>query len=96
MNEQIILNPISDLIKNCVNETIEKFKIAVPFISSFAKKMWIKSYIDKGKNILENINVIEKAQFTTPCIVHCGCIPNRNSLQFTIFRLWCKIKADFP
>lgn len=39
MNEQIILNPISDLIKNCVTETVSKLKIAVPFINSFAKKI---------------------------------------------------------
>lgn len=39
MNEQIILNPISDLIKTCINETVGKIKIAVPFLNSFAKKI---------------------------------------------------------
>lgn len=39
MKEQIIQNPISDLIKNCVTETKNKLKIAVPFISSFARKI---------------------------------------------------------
>ena len=39
MNEQIIMNPISDLIKKSVNETTDKLRIAVPFISSFAKKI---------------------------------------------------------
>lgn len=32
----------------------------------------------------------------TTCIAHCGCIPNRNTLQFAIFRLRRKIIADFP
>ena len=38
----------------------------------------------------------KKIRATTPCIAHCGWIPNRNSLQFTIFRLRRKIIADFP
>tara|TARA_R110000787_G_scaffold52002_1_gene122775 strand:- start:377 stop:1654 length:1278 start_codon:yes stop_codon:yes gene_type:complete len=33
------MNPISDLIKKSVNETTDKLRIAVPFISSFAKKI---------------------------------------------------------
>ena len=32
---------------------------------------------------------------TTPCIAHCGWIPNRNSLQFAIFRLRRKESCGF-
>jgi hypothetical protein len=32
----------------------------------------------------------------TPCIAHCGRIPNRNSLQFTIFSVRSENLADFP
>jgi hypothetical protein len=39
MKEQIVLNPISDLMKKAITETTEKLKIAVPFISSFARKI---------------------------------------------------------
>ncbi|MCK5537465.1 MAG: hypothetical protein KAI79_11605 [Bacteroidales bacterium] len=53
MKEQIILNPISALIKNCVIETIDKLKIAVPFVNSFAKK------IIEGEDV-QNIKAIEK------------------------------------
>lgn len=45
MKEKIMLNPISDVIKSSMDEANEKVKIAVPFISSFAKNI-----IDK-KNI---------------------------------------------
>lgn len=39
MVEQIIINPISGSIKDSITETISRLKIAVPFISSFAKKI---------------------------------------------------------
>lgn len=39
MKQKIILNPISNLIKDSFTETIVKLKIAVPFINSFAKKI---------------------------------------------------------
>lgn len=39
MKEELILNPISSKIKDSISETRDKLKIAVPFISSFAKKI---------------------------------------------------------
>jgi hypothetical protein len=39
MKEQILLNPITDIIKKSITETKGKLKIAVPFISSFARKI---------------------------------------------------------
>ena len=44
-DEQIVLNPISDLIVNHIKETEHKLLIAVPFISSFAKKILKQEYI---------------------------------------------------
>ena len=92
MKEQIILNPISALIKNCVIETIDKLKIAVPFVNSFAKKIIEGEDVQniKDKRLItkfdeKNINTFDLP--TLEYLLDCGfeiCYNNKIHLKLYI------------
>lgn len=92
MKEQILLNPISDIVKKRITETKKKLKIAVPFISSFAKKIidekksqgiFDKRLITKFDD--RNINTFDLP--TLEYLLDCGfeiCYNNRIHLKLYI------------
>jgi hypothetical protein len=92
MKEQIILNPISDLVKKAITETNEKLRIAVPFISSFARKIINESNSQKiqDKRLVtkfdeRNINTFDLP--TLEYLLDCGfeiCYNNKIHLKLYI------------
>lgn len=92
MNEQIIINPISDFVKNSIKETTDKLKIAVPFISSFAKKIIDKKNVHniQDKRIVTKFDETNINTFDLPTLeylLNCGfdiCFNNKIHLKLYI------------
>lgn len=92
MKEQIILNPISDIIKTSISESKNKLNIAVPFINSFAKIIVNRdNTIDiKDKRLITKFDESNLTTFDLPILKHfidCGfkiCYNNNIHLKLYI------------
>ena len=92
MNEQIILNPISDIIRKSVSVTKNKLIIAVPFLNSFAKSIVNKnnSINIKDKRLITKFDDSNLTTFDLPTLEHfldCGfkiCYNNNIHLKLYI------------
>ena len=70
MKEIIIVNPFTDLFINSVNNSNGKLKIAVPYISSFARKIFGRSIIKKvsDKRIITKFDESNLNTFDLPTL----------------------------
>lgn len=92
MNEQIIQNPISDIIKKSISESKNNVKVAVPFINSFAKSIVNKDNTlnIKDKRLITRFDEFNLTTFDLPTLdylLDCGfeiCYNNNIHLKLYI------------
>ena len=70
MVEQIIQNPITDNVKQSIKQTKDKLKIAVPFLSSYAKQIIESKVVEsiKEKKLLTRFESISLSSFDIPTL----------------------------